>query len=198
MKANSSRNSTSPRGVSTKLRNACTSARAPSVATTTGGTLNIGSRAERNRAPKSGGRPVQIGRAGQAGKSGYSSSEAEGRFREQNPITSRSKLSKSLLFHCCPQATFGFMIEVHQTDEFKTWLRRLKDDTAVARIVARIRRMEQGNPGDTNSVEIRVDHGPGDRVYYVQRGTAIVILLCGGDKRTQARDIKRAHVMARQ
>jgi len=54
------------------------------------------------------------------------------------------------------------MIEVHQTDEFKTWLRRLKDDTAVARIVARIRRMEQGNPGDTNSVgssvmEIRVE-----------------------------------------
>jgi putative addiction module killer protein len=95
------------------------------------------------------------------------------------------------------------MIEVHQTDEFKTWLRRLKDDNALVRIVARIRRMEQGNPGDTGSVgsgvmEMRVDYGPGYRVYYVPRGTAIVILLCGGDKRTQARDIKRAHAMARE
>ena len=95
------------------------------------------------------------------------------------------------------------MIEVHQTDEFKTWLRRLKDDNAVARIVARVRRLEQGNPGDTHSVgsgvmEMRVDYGPGYRIYYAPRGTAMVILLCGGDKRTQARDIKRAHVMARE
>ena len=62
------------------------------------------------------------------------------------------------------------MIEVRQTDEFRTWLRRLKDDNAVARIVARIRRMERGNPGDTKSVgagvmEMRVDHAPGYRVY---------------------------------
>ena len=65
------------------------------------------------------------------------------------------------------------MVEVRQTDEFRTWLRRLKDDNAVARIVARIRRMEQGNPGDTKSVgagvmEIRVDYGPGYRIYYMQ------------------------------
>ncbi len=95
------------------------------------------------------------------------------------------------------------MIEVHQTDEFRTWLRRLKDDNAVVRIAARIRRMEQGNPGDAKSVgsgvmELRVDYGPGYRIYYVQRGAAIVILLCAGDKRTQARDIKRAHAMARE
>ena len=95
------------------------------------------------------------------------------------------------------------MIEVHQSDAFETWLRRLKDDNAVARIVARIRRMEQGNLGDTKSVgagvmEPRIDYGPGYRIYYVQRGTEVVILLCGGDKRTQERDIKRAHAMARE
>jgi putative addiction module killer protein len=93
------------------------------------------------------------------------------------------------------------MIEVLQTDEFKTWLRRLKDDNALARILARIRRMEQGNFGDTRSVgagvnEMRVDYGPGYRVYYVQRGTRVVIVLCTGDKRTQTRDIRRAHAIA--
>ena len=95
------------------------------------------------------------------------------------------------------------MIEVHQSGAFETWLRRLKDDNAVARIVARIRRMEQGNLGDAKSVgsgvmELRIDYGPGYRVYYVQRGAEVVILLCGGDKRTQQRDIKRAHAMARE
>jgi len=95
------------------------------------------------------------------------------------------------------------MIEVRQTDEFKTWLRRLRDANAVARILARIRRMEQGNLGDTKSVgagvmELRVDYGPGYRVYYVQRGKAVVVLLCAGDKRAQARDIKRAYAMARE
>jgi putative addiction module killer protein len=94
------------------------------------------------------------------------------------------------------------MIEVRQSAVFETWLRRLKDDNAVARIVARIRRMEQGNLGDAKSVgagvmELRIDYGPGYRIYYVQRGAEVVILLCGGDKRTQQRDIKRAHAMAR-
>jgi putative addiction module killer protein len=90
---------------------------------------------------------------------------------------------------------------VRQTDEFSNWLRRLKDPNAVARIVARIRRMEQGNPGDSRGVgsgvmELRIDYGPGYRVYYVQRGATLVILLCAGDKRTQARDIRRAHALA--
>ena len=62
--------------------------------------------------------------------------------------------------------------------------------------------MEQGNLGDAKSVgagvmELRIDYGPGYRIYYVQRGAEVVILLCGGDKRTQQRDIKRAHAMAR-
>jgi putative addiction module killer protein len=93
------------------------------------------------------------------------------------------------------------MIEVRQTDEFRTWLHRLRDHNAVARIVARIRRMELGNPGDANSIgasvmEMRIDYGPGYRVYFTQRGQSIVILLCGGDKRTQKRDIERAHALA--
>ena len=94
------------------------------------------------------------------------------------------------------------MPEVRQTQQFRTWLRRLKDSNTVARIVARIRRMEQGNFGDTRSVgagvmELRIDYGPGYRAYYVNRGAEIVILLCGGDKRTQQQDIRRAHDLAR-
>ena len=93
------------------------------------------------------------------------------------------------------------MIEVRQTERFSSWLRRLRDANAVARIVGRIRRMEMGNPGDTKSVgqgilEMRIDYGPGYRIYYVHRGAQIVILLCGGDKRTQQRDIKRAERLA--
>jgi len=82
-------------------------------------------------------------------------------------------------------------------------LRRLKDANAVARIVGRIRRMEQGNPGDVKGVgkgimEMRIDFGPGYRVYYVHQGPVIVILLCGGDKKTQARDVSRARQLAEQ
>ena len=85
--------------------------------------------------------------------------------------------------------------------EFSGWLHRLREANAVARIVGRIRRMEMGNPGDTRSVgqgilEMRVDYGPGFRIYYVHRGAHVVILLCGGDKRTQRRDIKRAEKLA--
>jgi putative addiction module killer protein len=93
------------------------------------------------------------------------------------------------------------VIEVRQTDEFRTWLRNLRDDKAVARVTTRIRRLEQGNPGDVKSLgssllEMRADYGPGYRIYYVRRGTVIVVLLCGGDKRTQQRDIRRALTLA--
>ena len=93
------------------------------------------------------------------------------------------------------------VVEVRQTDQFRTWLHRLRDDKAATRIVARIRRLEQGNPGDSKSVgarllELRIDYGPGYRVYYVRHGTTVVVLLCGGDKRTQQRDIKRAQALA--
>ena len=93
------------------------------------------------------------------------------------------------------------MVEVRQTKEFSAWLRRLRDANAIARIVARIRRMEQGNPGDTRSVgkgiiEMRIAYGPGYRIYYLHRGAQIVILLCGGDKRTQRQDIEQAQILA--
>jgi putative addiction module killer protein len=93
------------------------------------------------------------------------------------------------------------MIEVRQTAEFSAWLHRLKNADAAARIVARIRRMQMGNPGDVRSVgkgvmEMRIAHGPGYRVYYVHRGAMIVILLCAGDKRTQRQDIQRAQELA--
>ena len=93
------------------------------------------------------------------------------------------------------------MTEVRQTEEFSRWLHRLRDAHAVARILGRIRRIEMGNPGDAKSIgqgirEMRVDYGPGYRIYYVHRGAQIVILLCGGDKRTQQQDIKRAQKLA--
>jgi putative addiction module killer protein len=93
------------------------------------------------------------------------------------------------------------MIEVRQTERFSEWLDRLKDANAVARIAVRIRRMEMGNPGDSKSVgrnvrEMRIDYGPGYRIYYVQRGAQVVILLCGGDKRTQQQDIEQAQKLA--
>jgi putative addiction module killer protein len=88
-------------------------------------------------------------------------------------------------------------IAVGQTDEFREWLHRLKDADAAARIVGRIRRMAQGNPGDTKSlggglIEMRIDYGPGYRLYFTYRGRLAVLLLCGGDKRSQQRDIAKA------
>ena len=95
------------------------------------------------------------------------------------------------------------MIEVRQTDVFRECLRNLRDDKAIARIILLMRRLEQGNPGDAKSVgagvvEMRIDYGPGYRVYYVQRGPIIIVLLCGGDKRTQARDVRRAKALAEE
>ena len=93
------------------------------------------------------------------------------------------------------------MIEVRQTQEFLAWPRHLKDANAAARIIARMRRLEQGNTGDTKSVgkselEMRIDYCPGYRIYYLHRGAQVVILLCAGDKRTQQKDIKRAQMLA--
>jgi putative addiction module killer protein len=95
------------------------------------------------------------------------------------------------------------MIEVRQTEEFELWLRGLRDRFARAKILVRIDRLALGNPGDVGPVgggisEMRIDHGPGYRLYFVQRGIMLVILLCGGDKRTQRRDIERAKAIAAQ
>jgi putative addiction module killer protein len=93
-------------------------------------------------------------------------------------------------------------VEVRQTDAFREWLGRLRDERAKARIDARIRRLEMGNPGDVRSLpggllEMRIDYGPGYRVYFVQQ-SSVVVLLRGGDKRRQDRDIKQARKLLEQ
>jgi putative addiction module killer protein len=93
------------------------------------------------------------------------------------------------------------MTDVRQTAEFAEWLRALTDIRAKAKIAARIDRLALGNPGDVAPVgegvsELRIHYGPGYRVYFVQRGRALVILLCGGDKSSQAGDIKTAKQLA--
>ena len=93
------------------------------------------------------------------------------------------------------------MIEIRQTSMFAKWLRGLRDMQARARIQMRLDRIERGLFGDVKPVgegvsEIRIDHGPGYRIYFVQRGQVLVVLLCGGDKTTQARDISAAKAMA--
>jgi putative addiction module killer protein len=95
------------------------------------------------------------------------------------------------------------MLRIVQTGGFTTWLNGLNDVSATARIVVRIRRFELGNPGDVKSVgggvsEMRIDYGAGYRMYFTRRGKTVVILLCGGDKRSQNRDIKAAQRMAKE
>jgi putative addiction module killer protein len=95
------------------------------------------------------------------------------------------------------------VIEVRQTDVFAAWFADLRDREARARITVRIRRLSLGNPGDVKPVgsgvsEMRIDYGPGYRIYFTRRGDTIVVLLCGGDKRTQDRDIARARELARE
>ena len=94
------------------------------------------------------------------------------------------------------------MIEVRQTEGYAKWFKALRDQTAKDRIDVRIFRLQAGNFGDVKSVgegvrELRIDYGPGYRVYFVQRGNVLVILLCGGDKRTQAKDIEAAKSLAK-
>ena len=92
-------------------------------------------------------------------------------------------------------------MEIKRTAAFDHWMLSLKDRAGRTRIIARIRRLGDGNPGDFRSVgsgvlELRVNFGPGYRVYYLQRGDILILLLCGGDKSTQSRDIERAKAMA--
>ena len=89
------------------------------------------------------------------------------------------------------------MIEVRETEAYAAWFAAIRDAQARARILVRIRRLSLGNPGDVKPVgagvsEMRIDYGPGYRVYFVRRGDSLAILLAGGDKRTQSRDIAAA------
>ena len=95
------------------------------------------------------------------------------------------------------------MAELIRSATFDRWLSGLRDRRAVARITARLDRFASGNPGDTQPVgngvsELRINYGPGYRVYFIQRGPVLIILLCGGDKSSQDRDIKQAKVLAEQ
>ena len=92
-------------------------------------------------------------------------------------------------------------IEIRQTETYARWFAALRDPQAKARIVVRIRRLSLGNAGDAKPVgggvcELRIDYGPGYRLYFVRRGEALVLLLTGGDKSRQQADIARAKALA--
>lgn len=94
------------------------------------------------------------------------------------------------------------MVEIRQTETYRKWFASLKDRNARTRIDVRITRVSLGNFGDVKPVgdgvfEIRIDYGPGYRIYFIKEEKYLVILLCGGDKSTQAMDIQKAQKMAR-
>ena len=96
----------------------------------------------------------------------------------------------------------GGVLEIRRTNAFDRWLRGLRDRQAQTRIIDRIDRLAEGNPGDVRPVgegvsELRFHYGPGYRVYFVQRGSSLVILLAGGDKSSQRRDVARAIEISR-
>ena len=95
------------------------------------------------------------------------------------------------------------VIEIRQTEVYAKWFTQLRDHQARARILVRIRRLSLGNPGDVAPVgegvlEMRIHYGPGYRVYYVERGQTLIVLLAGGDKRTQKKDISLAIELAKE
>ena len=92
-------------------------------------------------------------------------------------------------------------MRIRRTSVYKKWIKELRDSRARYRILTRIKRLEEGNPGDVKPVgegitEMRIDYGPGYRVYYKETGKEIIILLCGGDKTTQQSDIAKAKEIA--
>ncbi len=95
------------------------------------------------------------------------------------------------------------MLELIKRRTFDAWLRGLRDRRAVARIAARLDRLAVGNPGTVRPVgagvsELKIDYGPGYRVYFLQHGSVVIVLLCEGDKSSQDQDIKRAQVLAKE
>lgn len=95
------------------------------------------------------------------------------------------------------------MIEIRETNVFKKWFMSLNDKNAKARIAVRIRRVSLGNFGDVAPVgkgvsELKINYGAGYRIYFLKHGNFLVILLCGGDKSTQSKDIQQAHELAQE
>jgi putative addiction module killer protein len=92
------------------------------------------------------------------------------------------------------------MVQIIRTEEYASWILSLRDDRAKAKIALRVDRLALGNPGDAKPVggglsELRIDYGPGYRVYYGKHGDSIILLLCGGTKNGQSRDIKKAKIL---
>jgi putative addiction module killer protein len=111
--------------------------------------------------------------------------------------------AQNALAYSYPMGYTKTVIEIRQTDQYSKWFAELRDRQARARINVRIRRLLLGNPGDVKSVgkgvsELRIDYGPGYRVYFVQHERSLVVLLAGGDKTSQKRDIKTALKLAQE
>jgi putative addiction module killer protein len=92
------------------------------------------------------------------------------------------------------------MVQVIRTEEYASWILSLRDDRAQAKIALRVDRLALGNPGDVKPVggglsEMRIDYGPGYRVYYGKHGDSIILILCGGTKNGQSRDVKKAKAL---
>ena len=108
--------------------------------------------------------------------------------------------------HVAPPTTVNYSSQVSKvvrSETFDRWLRKLKDRRAAARVLVRIDRLAAGNPGDVKPVgagisELRINYGPGYRVYYLRDGDKLIVLLCGGDKSTQGDDIKSARRIAKE
>jgi putative addiction module killer protein len=95
------------------------------------------------------------------------------------------------------------MVELIKSDTFDRWMRSLRDVRAAARVQVRLDRLQSGNAGDVKPVgagisEMRIDYGPGYRIYFMRRGALVILLLCGGDKSTQSKDITNAKAIAAQ
>jgi putative addiction module killer protein len=115
----------------------------------------------------------------------------------------RDQLAKRIRSVAWPPSQLTPMFTVTRTQVFIDWLNDLKDRRAAARIAIRIERMEDGNFGDVKSVgegvrEMRIDYGPSYRAYFIQREKTIIVMLCGGDKKMQSRDIARAKALAKE
>lgn len=95
------------------------------------------------------------------------------------------------------------LIQIQQTETYSRWFSRLRDRQARARILIRVRRLSLGNPGDVTPVgggvsEMRIHNGPGYRIYFTRRGHTLIVLLAGGEKKTQQRDVRRAQKLAEE
>ena len=125
-----------------------------------------------------------------------------GKPQGRQEILDAEGLSKAYWLGTLRCVNYGIqMVEVIKSSTFDQWLKKLRDPRAKARIQMRIRWLGLGNPGDVRPIgeglsEMRIDYGSGYRVYYLQQGGVLVVLLCGGDKRTQQRDIARAKSIA--